>query len=226
MNVILQVSTGLFDRCTAESVPAVRQRLEDLFRRLPVRGVIYGWGRKEGLFENILDVTCRHGAEAWLWIPVFADIRNPEDADPMVFWGTEGEKAIRACAGEEFHFVCPLSERNRNSVFSAWEELSEGCVPDGVFLDRIRYPSAVYAPAHFFGCRCAVCQEKLKAAGMDPQRFARRAGPARSLDEYLPDAMENGRYHYGDRDPECLTAMNHCYSTMGYFGISPATDHF
>ncbi|MBQ6513384.1 MAG: hypothetical protein IJI09_01555 [Clostridia bacterium] len=45
MKVILQVSTGLFDRCTAADTEDTGRRLEKLFRRLLVRGVIYGWGK-------------------------------------------------------------------------------------------------------------------------------------------------------------------------------------
>ena len=207
MKAILQVSTGFFDRCTAEDVPFVMRRLEDLLRRLPVRGVIYGWGRKAGLFERILETTRRHGAEAWLWLPVFADIRNPEDADPMLFFGAENERSVQICPGEEFQFVCPASARNRNAVFDTFEELTAGGVPDGVFLDRIRYPSAVRAPAHFFGCRCATCRERQKQTGMDPEAFRQRTEQLTALDTCLPERLENGRYHYPDPDLERLTAL-------------------
>ena len=118
MKVILQVSTGLFGRCTAADTEDTGRRLENLFRRLPVRGVIYGWGKTDGLFERILEVTRRHGAEAWLWLPVFADIRDPAHADPLVLCGAENAGNVRTCPGEEFHFVCPGSEKNRNTSSS------------------------------------------------------------------------------------------------------------
>lgn len=206
MKVILQVSTGLFGRCTVEEPDTALRRLEDLFRRLPVRGVIYGWGRREGLFERILEVTHGHGAEAWLWLPAFADVRDPEDADPMIYYGTKNENPVRTCPGEEFHFVCPASIRNRAALRDAFEELTAGCAPDGVFLDRIRYPSAVRSPAHFFGCRCSACRERQKEAGVDPRVFQDRIGRADRLDEALPDRLENGRYHYRDPDLECVMA--------------------
>ena len=207
MKVILQVSTGLFDHCTVENTAAVTRQLEELFHRFPVRGVIYGWGKREGLFERILEVTHRHGAEAWLWLPAFADIRNPEDADPMVLFGRDNGKTIRTCPGEEFHFVCPASARNRKQLFDSYEELTAGCEPDGVFLDRIRYPSVVRGPAHFFGCQCTTCLDRLKKAGMDPETFRDRIGQADSLYGCLPDSMEDGRYHYPDPELECLSAV-------------------
>ncbi|MBR7175298.1 MAG: hypothetical protein IKD50_12835 [Clostridia bacterium] len=207
MKVILQVSTGLFGRCTAADTEDTGRRLEKLFRRLPVRGVIYGWGKTDGLFERILEVTRRHGAEAWLWLPVFADIRDPAHADPMALFGTENAGNVRTSLGEEFHFVCPASEKNRNQVMEAYEALTAGCGPDGVFLDRIRYPSAVRGAVYFYGCRCGICRERLNAAGMDPEAFRRRIGPAESLDGILPERLENGRYHYRDPDPERLSAV-------------------
>lgn len=205
--MILQVSTGLFGQCTAEEPAVVGKRLDELLRRLPACCVIYGWGKREGLFETILETAHRHGAEAWLWLPVFADVRDPEAADPMVFYGDGAEKAVNACPGEEFHFVCPGSDRNRKAVLDAYDSLTEGCVPDGVFLDRIRYPSAVFSPLHFFGCRCANCLKRQKRSGIDTERLQQRIGGEKSPAWRQPESLENGRYHYRDPDVEHLSEL-------------------
>ena len=207
LKVILQVSTGVFGHCTAEDTAAVTRTLEDLLRRLPVRAVIYGWGTREGLLDRILEVTRRHGAAAWLWLPVFADVQNPETADPMILFGTEKESFVRTCPGEAFHFICPASARNRNQLFQAYEDLTVAGAPDGVFLDRIRYPSVVRGSAYFFGCRCAVCRDRLMKAGMNPRLFMDQANWVNSLDDCLPASMEHGRYHYSDPELERISAM-------------------
>jgi hypothetical protein len=207
MNVILQVSTGLFHHCTEPDPEAVRKRLEALCDRLPVRGIIYGWGKRTGLYETILETAHRYGAEAWMWLPVFADVRAPEAAEPMISFGSASERGIAACPGEEFRFICPGSRRNLDALIETYEKWTAGCEPDGVFLDRIRYPSAVYSPTDFLGCGCEACRARLQQAGIDPQRLQARMARKKGLDSCLPDRMENGRYHYPDPDLEGLAQM-------------------
>ena len=196
MNAFLQISTGLFDRCTELSASEVGRRLESLLQRLPVSGVIYGWGEKKGLFETILETARRHRAETYLWLPVFADIRNPEHADPMVYPEAAEETPLNSCPGEEFRFVCPGSARNVTAVTEAYEILSEGRTPDGVFLDRIRWSSAVLSPVHFFGCRCERCLGRQRQAGISGRKLREILQRQDSLAACAPLRMEKGRYFF------------------------------
>ena len=47
---VLLVSTGLFHQCSVEDISAMRKRLREMFQRLPVARVVFGWGK------NIADV--------------------------------------------------------------------------------------------------------------------------------------------------------------------------
>lgn len=205
MKAILQLSTGVYASCTELNTEEIRNRMEKLMERIPVSGVIYGWGRRPGLFETIVKTAHAHGAEAFLWMPVFADVRNPEDMDPMVFWGEDGENSVNTCPGEEFRFVCPGSSQNRDAVTEDYALLSKEITPDGVFLDRIRYPSAVFSRNHILGCRCEKCLEALREAGVDPGRIHQLTEPEGGFGGLRPERMENNRYHYRDPDLEGLS---------------------
>lgn len=227
MKVMLQVSTGLFDRCTAGSAAEVGSMLESMMKRFQVSGVIYGWGRRDGLFETILEVAHRNGTEAYLWLPVFADVRDWEAADPMVFVGRMKKKEVSRVPGEEFNFVCPGSSANRKAVMAAYDELSRDCVPDGVFLDRIRYPTAAISTDQAFGCWCPQCMERRRRSGADFFRLREKILAEKDLSWCAPDGLENGRYGYQDPDLEALArekrtvitenvaALGHVFHSMG-----------
>ena len=112
MKAILQVSTGVYGKCTVRDLSLLRQRLEHLLGILPVRGVIFGWGQIPDLFGCIVETAHRHGAEAYLWMPCFADTDFESRADPLVPWDRTETKGAATCPGETFRFICPSSEKN------------------------------------------------------------------------------------------------------------------
>ena len=198
MKAILQVSTGVYGKCTVRGLSLLRQRLEHLLGILPVRGVIFGWGQIPGLFACIVETAHRHGAEAYLWMPCFADTDFEGRADPLVPWDRTETKGAATCPGETFRFICPSSEKNLEEILSAWERLSEGCRPDGVFLDRIRYPSAVFSETEFYGCACPKCRSRLNLAPDAVQMLEKRIQRETSLDWAVPVRREGMRYVYAD----------------------------
>ena len=82
---------------------------------------IFGWGQIPGLFACIVETAHRHGAEAYLWMPCFADTDFEGRADPLVPWDRTETKGAATCPGETFRFICPSSEKNLEEIFSAWE---------------------------------------------------------------------------------------------------------
>ena len=209
MKAILQVSTGRFGQCTERSVSEVRSRLEQMLKWLPVTAVIFGWARKDGLFEAIADTAHANGADVYLWLPVYADVRDPAQADPMVFRDADhaGDRNVPVMDGEGFHFICPASGKNLDSAFRTWADLAEGISVEGVFLDRIRYPSAVFSKVHFFGCRCPNCLRRLDGQIRDREKLRRLIRDAdQSTQMPLPVSVENGCCRYADEDLNRLMA--------------------
>ncbi len=207
MNAILQFSTGVFGHPLAMDISRVRARLEHMLDILPVRGLIYGWGEKPGLFSMLGDLARAHGVETYLWLPVFADVQHPLEADPMQLWESAHASGMHPIAGEEFEFVCPGSRRNRESVLKSFDALTREFLPDGVFLDRIRYPSASGGDPQRFGCLCAACRERIRAQGADIRRMEARVRASEPGIWSVPDSLSEGVFHFPDPDMETLSRI-------------------
>ena len=207
MKYVLQVSTGTFAQCTIDSLTQMKEQLEKLLKMLPVNRVIFGWGKNSAVTKTVLEVCRKYQKQVLLWLPVFADVEHPDTADSMKLLQASGKKSVQTCSGEEFQFICPSSVHNLNQLMASFDELCEDNPVDGLFLDRIRYPSVVYSPIDFFGCQCELCVQKYQKAGIDTDRLHRTVRErflCKDLSSFAPIALENGRYHYADTDIELL----------------------
>ena len=105
------------------------------------------------------------GLELHLWLPALADTHSePAETELTVnAWGTKGHgssgcwKSLGS-GDEAFLFACPESDSQaEEAVERCQEELAEY---DGVFLDRIRYPSPANGLEALFTCFCPRCRER------------------------------------------------------------------
>ena len=207
MKFVLQVSTGSFAQCSVSDIGTMKMQTEELLKRLPVSRIIFGWGIRPGLPEVWMELAEKYGVQMLLWLPVLADTEQPDSGDPLKPIRTGNAKRITACPGEEFRFMCPNSDRNLERTMASYDRFVREYPADGVFLDRIRYPSAVYSHYDFFGCHCERCGGLYRKAGIDEDRLFRKVCAEGSLASFLPSCMENGRYHYEDKDAELLCGM-------------------
>lgn len=201
MQYILQVNTGSFQRSvfTPEQVIA---RVSQCLERLEVSGVIFGWAADRDVNSALCDLLQWRGIEAYLWLPIFSEIYDTTIIAPFLRADGLENSAIDLCAGENFQFVCPSSPENLTAAFATYAALTKGLPMDGVFLDRIRYPSAANFHQALLGCQCDRCRESYAAAGVDMAHIRwREMKPL-----LLPESLEAGRYHFADPDVERLFA--------------------
>lgn len=223
MKFVLQVSTGSFSGCSVPDIGKMKNQLENLIRRLPVSRIIFGWGSKPGLSEALTGLAKKYGIEILLWLPVLADTEWPDSGEPLKAIRTGIAKQVTTCPGEAFRFMCPNSEKNFALALASYERLAQEYPADGVFLDRIRYPSAVYSPFDLFGCHCEKCGKLYREIGVDEARLHKKVSAVGGLAAFLPSRMENGRYHYADEDMELLSEMKR-QSILRL--VQRLTDHF
>ena len=223
MKFVLQVSTGNFHGCSVTDIGKMKKQLEELLNRLPVSRIIYGWGIRPDVAESFIELAKKHGIQILLWFPVLADTEHPDTGDLLEAICTGKAKQITACPGEEFRFMCPNSEKNLDIAMASYEKMVHGYPADGVFLDRIRYPSAVYSRYDFFGCHCERCARLYREMGIDEDRLFRMVRAEGKLASFLPSRVENGRYHYDDKDVELLCGMKR-QSILRL--VQKLTDHF
>ena len=113
------------------------------------------------------------GLELYLWLPALADAGVDPKPGEMTedAWGDKGHGRSGAWRGlghgdESFLFACPRSVPQMDAALRRCrEELPEY---DGVFLDRIRYPSFANGLETQFTCFCRRCRRE------DPDWEARR----------------------------------------------------
>ena len=162
-----------------------RARLRAAFERLPISRVILGWDLPAALIEACSQEASRAGARLLLWYPLLT-ARGTRDSRPE--WqtlGLNGERVPGFLGLPEFTFVCP----NRPAVQGAalehmQRELQRGGY-QGVFLDRIRYPSPSAGPDRLLACFCEHCQRAAADEGLD------LASARRSIQKLLADVQQS-----------------------------------
>ena len=193
MKFILQLHTGSFGHASIEPMraTAILTRLMDL---LDTKAVIWGWARDRAVNDAITTTLARRGVPGYLWLPVFSETVDslPHDGFEMLS-GAPG-KGIELNADEKFEFVCPSSQRNIANAIAMFEQVMQGLPCAGVFLDRIRYPSAANSVYALAGCQCGRCRTLYAQHGVDMATIAPLFDAERAA--FLPTAVEKGCYTF------------------------------
>ena len=151
-----------------------RRILREAFARLPIEAVLLGWNLPPALVEACAEECRRAHAELYLWHPLLSGdgvfLARPE-------WRTAGVDgyAISDSRGrEEFTFVCPNRAAAREAVLRHLEDALAPGFFQGVFLDRIRFPSPAADLTRDLACFCDDCSRMAKTAGMDWEHIRAR----------------------------------------------------
>lgn len=154
---------------------AVRERLNQAFQRLPFSTVLVGWCMPPALFEACAEEASRLGIRLFRWHPL---LTGAGDFPPEPGWravGLDGKPVAGFRGLPEFTFLCPNRSGARQAVLSHLEEALYGPY-QGVFLDRIRYPSPAGDPAAHLACFCAGCRQAAADEGLDLEAVRRQLG--------------------------------------------------
>ena len=144
-----------------------RSKLVAAFARLPISSVIVGWNLPEPLVQACREATTRAGAQFFYWHPLLTGdgvfIPQPE-------WqtiGLQGEPVPGFRGLPEFTFICPNRPAVREATLDHLQQLIQHGDYEGIFLDRMRYPSPVADPARWLACFCDDCQRAAAEEGFD-----------------------------------------------------------
>ena len=144
-----------------------RSHLRDCFERVPLRMVLLGWDQDRRVVEACADECARHGCDLYLWQPLLTGHGAlAVDPDWRVL-NLRGEPVPGVDGKPEFTFICP-NHRDATQIIvqSLDKAVASGCY-QGVFLDRIRFPSPAQDFAGQFGCFCDACCAAASRAGLD-----------------------------------------------------------
>jgi hypothetical protein len=163
----------------------VRQRLREAFSRLPVSIVCTGWAIPPGIIEACAKECSQAGVALYRWHPL---LTGDGVFVPRAEWQTlsvSGQEVVGFRRLPEFTFVCPNRPSVLEAVLEHLERSLRGGPYQGVFLDRIRFPSPVGDPANELACFCPVCIDRAAREGADL--------PALGAEILHLSATENGR---------------------------------
>lgn len=163
--LILQVFTGGF-ATMAFSAEAIIAKIREVHQRREISKVIIGWSTA---FEDYLPVLAflkQQGIESYLWLPVFSEIELLASVKRIRSFQEEVREYVLS-EEEKFSFYCPNTDGNITSFKGIYQKYFQKLPFDGVFLDKIRYPSLAHGIEGLFSCFCPTCQKSYQEAGLD-----------------------------------------------------------
>ncbi|RPH62654.1 MAG: hypothetical protein EHM81_01810 [Chloroflexi bacterium] len=152
----------------ALSAPQAASRLSAAMSILPVERVIIGWDLPEHLIAACAGEASRARSSLFLWHPLLTF--SASSLPPRADWQTLGPSGdpIPGFAGmPEFTFMCPNRPEVFEAVLARLQKAIHSGPFQGIFLDRIRWPSPTADPSRLMACFCPACQRAAIAQGID-----------------------------------------------------------
>ena len=168
----------------------VRQRLRQAFELLPISIVILGWDLPPRLEEAVAEETTRHNATLYRWHPLLASDAGfalPNEWQPI---NLRGEPIPGFRGLPEFTFICPNRTDVQEWIAERIEVTAQRGIYQGLFFDRMRFPSPAENPERHLACFCKYCQRIASDSGLDTSTSLSASLEAvrRQIESYLTDA--------------------------------------
>ena len=142
----------------------ILRRITDANTRANLGAILLRPSKEKGINNAVLDHCRTLGLETYLWFPVLANAYRKPNADELIenAWGGRGHGQSGLWKGidqgeESFLFACPRSPSYINDIENDCRRQLEQY--DGLFLDRLRYPSPANGIETLFSCFCPRCLE-------------------------------------------------------------------
>lgn len=157
------------------------------------------WSVRPEYLSSLVSICRGVGISPHLWYPMLADAPVDFDTDAFKIVRTldDGRSEIlesQKAGGEEFEFLCPNKVRQEEAFLSRFEEILGLADFDGVFLDRIRFPSPANGIGEMLTCFCDTCKEMSSATGSAFEEavhgFVKKLGSKIGMDEVLETLKE------------------------------------
>lgn len=151
------------------SFSSLQEKLDMLLSHGGLKRIILGWALEEPLFHKIREYVAPNGVKVYLWLPVFSELDGFRPFLPLVDFHGQTLHTPIVGTKEEFRFRCPCTPVNLDYLMEIFEHSYASLPLDGVFLDRIRYPSFFAGSEGVFSCFCPNCRAFYEAAGLPLQ---------------------------------------------------------
>jgi hypothetical protein len=145
----------------------VVQKLHRAGQVLPITHVLIGWQLPEGL-----EVACRKecenlGVNFLRWQPYLTSDGSYKLESDWQVENVLGQKVKGSQDLPEFTHICPNNPAAMNQNLKHLEDLVKTGMYDGIFLDRIRFPSPGQKIPDDLGCFCKHCTQAASKQDLD-----------------------------------------------------------
>lgn len=152
----------------SDTTPAqVRERLHQAFDLLPINIVILGWDLPSQLEDAVAEETALQHATLFRWHPLLASDTGfalPVEWQPI---NLRGEPVPGFKGLPEFTFLCPNRSDVKDWIAERIEVAAQRGIYQGLFFDRMRFPSPAEDPERHLACFCKSCQQIASDSGVD-----------------------------------------------------------
>ena len=158
MDINIQLFTGSCNTTANIDILLIKSKLNKILKKTNISNAFIGWNKDTDLSE-IISLLKYNGTSVYLWLPVFSELDALTDFSPVI--GSKNEKLkINFDMGndENFMFYCPADIKNLEKVIEVYEKHYDKGIYDGVFLDKIRFPSFIGGVNSVLGCFCDFCR--------------------------------------------------------------------
>lgn len=145
--------------------------VEKIVKKVALNIIIVGWEEKVELFNELTSKEKRLSDEVFLWYPFLSDypdfnpshlVVNINDIKSKGWGGYDGTGI-----NETFKQACPNNPDAVSNSLSHLERLLKNYAFDGVFIDKIRFPSMANGLQDVFSCFCSHCMKKAAESKLD-----------------------------------------------------------
>ena len=159
----LEASPDLHEIDPADAVA----RLRAACTMLPIAALLIGWDLPPALLHACADEAQRQQLPLYRWHPLLTSDGVLEPRAEWMTIGAQGEPVPGFLNMPEFTFVCPNNPDARTAVLARIQDSLRSGIYQGIFLDRMRWPSPAADPIGALACFCPYCQAKAAEQGID-----------------------------------------------------------
>jgi hypothetical protein len=216
---------------------AVQKRLRQACQRLPVSLVLLGWDLPEEIEQAVADEASRLDLTLYRWQPWLTGDAHTDLPAEWAARGLQGDYVPGHNNLPEFTFACPNRSGVADFLAERLETIADRGLYQGIFLDRIRFPSPAADPPAHLGCFCNSCTRLAADAGIDLhliclqlQRMLASPSGALRMARGLLDPYESATQPLQDllnfRQNSLTRLVQAAYRQAGQLGLSLGLDCF
>ena len=140
---------------------------------LDLRILVVGAREIPEIFRGLTEAQSRPAEQVFLWYNILSDIPDMQDSDLVVNWrgdrsrGWGGWAEKGEAVDETFRFACPNNPTVRTKTLGRLGEILSRYPFDGIFIDKVRYPSPANGLDEVASCFCDHCRRAAAKEGLD-----------------------------------------------------------